>query len=109
MLATGLAFVLLAEKYAEIAARYPGGGVVSVAEEAFGPRIGALGGTLILVDYFLTAAISAVSGIAYLAIARAGDRALRDVAVVAGGGLRLGVLNWSASASRPWCARRWSA
>ena len=68
VLATSLAFVLLAEKYAEIAARYPGGGgVVSVAEEAFGPRIGALGGMLILVDYFLTAAISAVSGFTYLA------------------------------------------
>ena len=68
VLATSLAFVLLAEKYAEIASRYPsGGGVVSVAEEAFGPRIGALGGMLILVDYFLTAAISSVSGFTYLA------------------------------------------
>ena len=64
VLATSLAFVLLAEKYAEIAARYPsGGGVVSVAEEAFGPRIGALGGMLILVDYFLTAAISVGLGL----------------------------------------------
>jgi amino acid transporter/nucleotide-binding universal stress UspA family protein len=68
VLATSLAFVLLAEKYAEIAARYPqGGGVVSVAEEAFGPRVGAVGGMLILVDYFLTAAISGVSGFTYLA------------------------------------------
>jgi amino acid transporter len=68
VLATSIAFVLLAEKYAEIAARYPqGGGVVSVAEEAFGPRVGAVGGMLILVDYFLTAAISGVSGFTYLA------------------------------------------
>ena len=68
VLATSLAFVLLAEKYSDIAARYPGGGgVVSVAEEAFGPRMGALGGMLILVDYFLTAAISSISGFTYLA------------------------------------------
>jgi amino acid transporter/nucleotide-binding universal stress UspA family protein len=104
VLATGLVFVLLAEKYAEIAGRYPnGGGVVSVANDAFGPRTGALGGMLILVDYFLTAAISAVSGFAYLSSlfpALAGW----EFALAVGGLLMLGVLNWigireSASAS----------
>lgn len=93
VLATSFAFLLLAEKYAEIAARYPGGGgVVSVADEAFGPRIGALGGMLILVDYFLTAALSSVSGFTYLASllpALAGH----ELALAAAGLALLGVLN----------------
>jgi amino acid transporter/nucleotide-binding universal stress UspA family protein len=94
VLATSLAFVLLAEKYTEIAARYPGGGgVVSVAEEAFGPRIGALGGMLILVDYFLTAAISAVSGFTYLATLIPGI-AGNELPLAAAGLVLLGVLNW---------------
>lgn len=94
VLATSLAFVLLAEKYSEIAARYPGGGgVVSVADEAFGPRIGALGGMLILVDYFLTAAISAVSGFTYLASLIPALHGYEPV-LAASGLLLLGVLNW---------------
>ena len=68
MLVTGIAFVLLALKYVDVAARYPdGGGVVSVASDAFGPMIGCIGGILICVDYFLTGAISSVSGFQYLA------------------------------------------
>lgn len=64
---TGIAFIFLAEKYAEIAGRYrEGGGVVAVAGDAFGPYVGALGGMLITVDYFLTTAISSVSGLQYL-------------------------------------------
>ena len=67
VLATGLAFILLALKYVEVSARYPdGGGVVSVASDAFGPLVGCLGGLLICVDYFLTGAISSVSGFEYL-------------------------------------------
>jgi amino acid transporter len=67
VLATGLAFILLAFKYVEVSARYPdGGGVVSVASDAFGPLVGCLGGILICVDYFLTGAISSVSGFQYL-------------------------------------------
>ena len=70
MLATGLAFILLALKYVEVAARYPdGGGVVSVAGDAFGDLVGCLGGILISVDYFLTGAISSVSGFQYLSAA----------------------------------------
>jgi amino acid transporter/nucleotide-binding universal stress UspA family protein len=68
VLLTGFAFVLLALKYVDVAARYPdGGGVVSVASDAFGPMIGCIGGILICVDYFLTGAISSVSGFQYLA------------------------------------------
>ncbi|HEY0705992.1 MAG TPA: APC family permease, partial [Polyangia bacterium] len=67
VLATGLAFILLSLKYVEVSDRYPdGGGVVSVATDAFGPLIGCVGGILISVDYFLTGAISAVSGFEYL-------------------------------------------
>lgn len=94
VLATSLAFVLLSEKYSEIAARYPsGGGVVSVAEEAFGPRIGALGGMLILVDYFLTAAISSISGFTYLATLVPGIAGY-ELPCAAAGLVLLGVLNW---------------
>lgn len=65
---TSLAFVLLVLKYIEITDRYAeGGGVVTVATNSFGPWFGALGGMFITVDYFLTAAISAVSGFQYLA------------------------------------------
>jgi amino acid transporter/nucleotide-binding universal stress UspA family protein len=68
VLMTGFAFIFLALKYVNVAARYPdGGGVVSVASDAFGPMIGCIGGILICVDYFLTGAISSVSGFQYLA------------------------------------------
>jgi len=68
VLATGLAVILLALKYVDVSARYPdGGGVVSVATDAFGPTVGCLGGILICVSYFLTGSLSAVSGANYLA------------------------------------------
>jgi len=64
---TSVVFVLLVLKYIEITDRYPeGGGVVTVATKAFGPWFGALGGMFIIVDYFLTASISAISGFSYL-------------------------------------------
>src|SRR2546426_11379123 len=62
-------FVLLTLKYAEVTYRFPqGGGVVSVAAEAINHWVGALGGMFILVDYFLTAAISCLSGMLYLSV-----------------------------------------
>src|SRR5436305_14528248 len=52
-------FVLLTLKYAEVTNRFPqGGGVVTVAAQAMNHWVGALGGMFILVDYFLTDAIS---------------------------------------------------
>ncbi len=69
VLATLLVFVLLALKYAEVTYRFPqGGGVVTVASRALNPWFGALGGIFILVDYFLTAAISCLSGMLYLSV-----------------------------------------
>jgi amino acid transporter/nucleotide-binding universal stress UspA family protein len=66
LLTTG-GFVLLALKYIEITWRNPeGGGVVTIATKAFGPMWGCLGGMLITTSYFLTAAISAVSGFHYI-------------------------------------------
>lgn len=60
-------FVLLAQKYIEICWRYPeGGGVVNVASQAFTPRLGLVGGLLISVSYFVTSAISTVSGVVYI-------------------------------------------
>src|SRR5205085_12246565 len=45
-----------------------GGGVVTVAAKALNRWFGALGGMFILVDYFLTAAISCLSGMLYLSL-----------------------------------------
>ena len=60
---------LLTVKYAEVTVRYPeGGGVVTVATHAIGPFAGLLGGLFILVDYFLTAALSALSGLIYFSL-----------------------------------------
>lgn len=60
-------FILLTLKYAEVTHRFPqGGGVVTVAAQAGNPWFGALGGMFILIDYFLTAAISSLAGIQYL-------------------------------------------
>src|SRR4029077_10658574 len=61
--------ILLCVKYAEVTWRYPeGGGVVNVSSQALHPFVGLLGGLFILVDYYLTAGISALSGVFYLAI-----------------------------------------
>jgi amino acid transporter len=67
VIVTTFGFLLLSAKYVEISWRNPeGGGVVTVATKAFNPRWGCLGGMLITVDYFLTSAISSVSGMQYL-------------------------------------------
>ena len=69
VLMTLFVFVLLCVKYAEVTWRYPeGGGVVNVSSQALHPFAGLLGGLFILVDYYLTAAISALSGALYLAV-----------------------------------------
>ncbi len=62
-------FILLTLKYVEVTYRFPqGGGVVTVAARAINAWFGALGGMFILVDYFLTAAISCLSGMLYLSV-----------------------------------------
>jgi amino acid transporter/nucleotide-binding universal stress UspA family protein len=67
VLATLLAFLLLCIKVVEVTRRFSaGGGVVSVADKAFGPWWGCAGGQLIMVDYFLTVAISAVCAVYYV-------------------------------------------
>src|SRR4051794_884495 len=69
VLLTMSVFVLLTLKYAEVTHRFPqGGGVVTVASQALNRWFGALGGMFILVDYFLTAAISCLSGMQYLSV-----------------------------------------
>lgn len=92
VLMTGVAFIFLAEKYAEIAARYrDGGGVVAVAGDAFGPYVGALGGILISSSYFLTTAISSVAGFQYFdSVVPLGTWLLPAVVI---GLLLLGLLN----------------
>ncbi len=66
---TMIVFVLLTFKYVEVTYRFPqGGGVVTVAAKALNRWFGALGGMFILVDYFLTSAISSLSGILYLSV-----------------------------------------
>lgn len=66
---TMIVFILLTLKYVEVTYRFPqGGGVVTVAARAINRWFGALGGMFILVDYFLTAAISCLSGMLYLSL-----------------------------------------
>jgi amino acid transporter len=66
---TFFVFILLSIKYSEVAIRYPeGGGVVTVGTRAIGPIAGLVGGLCILVDYFLTAGLSATSGVIYLSL-----------------------------------------
>jgi amino acid transporter len=87
-------FVLLTLKYAEVSHRFPqGGGVVTVAAQAMNHWIGALGGMFILVDYFLTAAISCLSGILYFSVVvpALGSYALWITIAAL---VLLGVLNW---------------
>lgn len=68
VLMTLVAFMLLVLKYAEVSVRFPeGGGVVTVAANGISPWAGAMGGMFILVDYFLTSAISSLSGLLYFA------------------------------------------
>lgn len=67
VLAVMVAFVVLGGKEVEATRRFPGGGgVVSVADRAFGGWWGCLAGQLLLVDFLLTVAISAASGVRYL-------------------------------------------
>jgi amino acid transporter len=94
VLLTMSVFVLLTLKYAEVTHRFPqGGGVVTVAAQAINHWFGALGGMFILVDYFLTAAISCLSGIFYLSvvITPIGPFALWITITAL---ILLGILNW---------------
>src|SRR5436305_12022999 len=87
-------FVLLTFKYAEVTHRFPqGGGVVTVGAQAINPWVGALGGMFILVDYFLTAALSCLSGVIYFSVVvpTIGPRFLE---VTVGILILLGILNW---------------
>jgi amino acid transporter len=87
-------FVLLTLKYAEVTHRFPqGGGAVTVAAQAINHWVGALGGMFILVDYFLTAAISCLSGMLYLSVvvpAFVSYTLVMSIGVL----LLLGLLNW---------------
>lgn len=66
---TAIAFILLALKYAEVTWRNPeGGGVVTISSRALHPLVGLVGGLFIIVDYYLTAGLSAFSGVSYLAV-----------------------------------------
>jgi amino acid transporter len=86
-------FVLLCLKYAEVAWRYPeGGGVVTVASRALHPFVGLLGGLFILVDYYLTAALSALSGVIYMSVV-APQLGVETVAITVGALIGLGLLN----------------
>ena len=94
VLLTMSVFVLLTLKYAEVTHRFPqGGGVVTVAAQAINHWVGALGGMFILVDYFLTAAISCLSGVIYFSVVvpAIGSMALE---VTIGILILLGILNW---------------
>jgi amino acid transporter/nucleotide-binding universal stress UspA family protein len=95
VLLTTVAFVLVALEHLEVAHRYPaGGGGVSAAVEAFGPRVGIVSGALMVSAYLLTIAIATVTAMSYLGIVNPlwPDRGLVSslIAIVV-----LGVLSWS--------------
>src|SRR6266568_5186661 len=94
VLLTMSVFVLLTLKYAEVTQRFPqGGGVVTVAAQAINHWFGALGGMFILVDYFLTAAISCLSGMIYLSVVfPAINPLVLEIAITVL--ILLGILNW---------------
>ncbi|HLI87369.1 MAG TPA: APC family permease [Ktedonobacteraceae bacterium] len=95
VLLTMVVFVLLTMKYAEVTHRFPqGGGVVSVAASALNRWFGALGGMFILVDYFLTAAISCLSGILYLSVVVTVITPALALWITVGILVLLGILNW---------------
>src|ERR1035438_10439907 len=76
-------FISIALKYVEICERCPdGGGVVSITREAFSAWefLPLVGGSFITVDYFLTSAISGVSGLYYLSSLLPGSKDLVMVA-----------------------------
>src|SRR5947209_4867217 len=94
VLLTMFVFILLTLKYVEVSDRFPqGGGVVTVAAQAINHWVGALGGMFILVDYFLTAAISSLSGMIYLSVVipTMSPFVLEITIVVL---ILLGILNW---------------
>jgi amino acid transporter len=91
---TTVVFILLTFKYAEVTIRYPqGGGVVTVGTQALNPFAGLVGGMFILVYYFLTAALSALSGVIYLSVVFPSLGPVLMVVTVAAL-LILGLLNW---------------
>ena len=106
VLLTMTVFVLLTFKYAEVTHRFPqGGGVVTVAAQAINHWVGALGGMFILVDYFLTAAISSLSGVQYFSVVLpaigpsvtlpvVGPIQLIILLITIGILILLGILNW---------------
>ncbi|HEY4385591.1 MAG TPA: APC family permease, partial [Ktedonobacteraceae bacterium] len=92
---TMVVFVLLCLKYVEVTHRFPqGGGVVTVAAQAINPWAGALGGMFILVDYFLTAAISCLSGILYMSVVFPQFGPPIALWITVGILVLLGILNW---------------
>jgi amino acid transporter/nucleotide-binding universal stress UspA family protein len=88
-----VAFVFVAFEHLEIAHRYPkGGGGVSAAVEAFGPRVGVISGALMVSAYLLTITLSVVSALNYIA---ALDPFRYEVPVLSVAGiLLLGFLHW---------------
>jgi amino acid transporter len=96
VLMTLFVFILLCVKYAEVTWRYPeGGGVVNVSSQALHPFVGLLGGMFIMVDYYLTAALSALSGVIYISVVVPGLTAHAVVlSVTAGALIGLGILNF---------------
>ena len=93
VLVATVAFVFVALEHLEIARRYPkGGGGVSAASEAFGPRVGVVSGALMVSAYLLTIAISVVTALHYIAVIR--PFALRDPGDVGGRDPAAGSLHW---------------
>ena len=93
VLVAAVAFIFVALGHLEVARRYPkGGGGVSAASEAFGPRVGVVSGALMVSAYLLTIAISVVTALHYIAVIRpfAYEIPVLSVAAI----LLMGSLHW---------------
>jgi amino acid transporter/nucleotide-binding universal stress UspA family protein len=68
VIVTTVAFVLVAAEHLEVAHRYPrGGGGVAAAMEAFGPRVAAVSGSLMVSAYLIAIALTVVTAMHYIA------------------------------------------
>jgi amino acid transporter/nucleotide-binding universal stress UspA family protein len=93
VLVAAVAFVFVAIGHLEVAQRYPkGGGGVSAASEAFGPRVGVISGALMVSAYLLTITISVVTALHYIAAIRPFAHEIPVLSVAAL--LLLGTLHW---------------
>ena len=90
LLAMSLLMVAVAWAYSLICRCFPDGGGVYAAARQLSPTLSVVGATLLICDYIVTAALSAVEGFHYLGV----EGKAPVVALSLGAIVLLGVINW---------------